>query len=158
VKRILLILAPSRISSRCVDAAVAAADGKKGELIVVFILDTSISEEVRERLRNLGLLGKAPSAQILDAMRQEQERQGRSELARIAELARGRGVACRTVFTEGEFLGRSLEIAKSESAHEIFVVRRSRPTLSRLLAGSAVEDLASSVPCDVKIHDEGRSD
>ena len=158
MKRILLLLSPSRISSKCADAAIGAAVKEEGELVVFFILDTSISDDVRERLQDLGFLGETPSGQLLEEMRGEQERQGRGELARIRELAGRHGVVCRTDLVVGEFLTRSLEVARKESADAIFVTRRERPAISRLVAGSAVRSLQSAAPCRVLVHDPRRSE
>ena len=158
MKRILLILSPSRLSSGCVDAALAAAAKENGELVALFILDTSISEDVQDRLQNLGFLGETPSGQLLAAMRSEQERQGRDELARVRRIAEERGIVVRTEFAEGEFLSRSLEAARQESADAIFVTRRARPAISRLVTGSPVASLQSSAPCRVLVHKRGGSD
>lgn len=157
MKRILLLLSPSRVSSRCVDAAIGAAVKEEGELVAFYILDTSISDDVKERLQDLGFLGEKPSGQLLEEMRREQKRQGKGELARVRELAGRRGIDCRTDLVEGEFLASSLEVAKRESADAIFVTRRERPAISRLVAGSAVASLQSAAPCRVLVHDSRRS-
>jgi len=158
LKRILLLLSPSRVSSKCVDAAIGAAVKEDGELVAFYILDTSISDDVRERLQDLGFLGETPSGQLLEEMRKEQERQGKGELARVRELAGRRGVVCRTDLVQGEFLASSLEVARRESADAIFVTRRKRPAISRLVAGSAVTSLQSAAPCQVLVHDPRRSE
>lgn len=153
MKRILLLLSPSRLSSTCVEQALRAAAAPDTSLSVVFILDTSMSEDVRARLKDLGFLGKLPSAQLLDEVRGEQERQGRQELARIEAEAERAGVSLSTSLVTGDFLSTSLEIARSETADVIFVARRERPRLSRLIGGSDAEDLRESAPCAVVIHE-----
>lgn len=153
MRRILLILAPSRISSTCVDEAIEEAKRRGAELVALFVLDTAISEDVQTRLQDAGFLGEAPSGQFLEAMRREQERQGRGELKKVEELAGSVGVAVRTEFAVGEFLQRSLEAARQESAEAIFVARRDRPRLSRLVGGSPINELRSTAPCAVLVHD-----
>jgi nucleotide-binding universal stress UspA family protein len=150
--RILLILAPSRISSTCIDEAIAESKRRGAELVALFVLDTAISEDVQTRLQDAGFLGETPSGQYIDAMRREQERQGRGELARIEALATTHGVVVRTDFVVGEFLQRSLEAARQESAEAIFVARRDRPRLSRLVGGSPINELRSTAPCAVLVH------
>jgi len=152
VKRILLILAPSRISSTCVDEAIEETKRRGAELVALFVLDTAISDDVQTRLQDAGFLGEAPSGQFIDAMRREQERQGRGELERIEEAAKSLGVAIRTEFVVGEFVQRSLEAARQESAEAIFVARRDRPRLSRLVGGSPINELKSTAPCAVLVH------
>lgn len=156
--RILLILAPSRVSATCVDEAIEEARRRGAELVALFVLDTAISEDVQTRLQDAGFLGEIPSGQFMEAMRREQERQGRGELTRVEELAGSRGVAIRTEFVVGEFLSRSLEAARRESAEAIFVVRRDRPRLSRLVGGSPVNELKSTAPCAVLVHDRGEAE
>ena len=153
MKRILLILTPARVSDSCVDEAMSAAAGPDSELVAVFVLDTSISADFRARLRDSGSLGEGPSGDIVVAMREEQERQGREELARVERLASERGVAVRTRLVVGELVGCSLEAAQQESPEAIFVTRRGRPAISRLVAGSAVKDLSEAAPCEVLVHE-----
>lgn len=153
MKRILVILSPSRMSSECVEWALSAAEKEGGELVAVFILDTTVSLEVQERLDDLGFLGSTPSGQFMDAMRREQERQGTRELERIRRAAEDRNTTCRTMLLEGDFLGRSLEVAEGEEADAIFVARRERPRLSRLVSGSQVNALRSCAPCRVLVVD-----
>lgn len=158
MKRILLILSPARVSASCIDGALRAAESGRAELVVVFVLDTSISDDFQARLRDMGFLGEVPSSQLIAAMREEQARQGREELARVEGLARGRGIGVRAEFIEGEFVTCSLAVAGRESADAIFVARRGRPALSRIVAGSAVNDLRDAASCRVLIHDAGDSD
>lgn len=153
MKRILLILAPSRVSRTCVDEAIEETGRRGAELVALFVLDTAISEGVQRRLQDAGFLGEAPSGRFMEAMRREQELQGRRELGRIERLARDCGVAVRTDFVIGEFLSRSLEAARRESAEAIFVARRDRPRISRLVQGSPVNVLRDSAPCAVLVHD-----
>lgn len=153
MRRILLILAPSRVSASCVDEAIDEAQRREAELVALFVLDTAVSEDMQARLQDTGFLGEIPSGQFMEAMRREQERQGRRELGRIEGAAASRGVAIRTEFVVGEFLQRSLEAAKHECAEAIFVARRDRPRLSRLVGGSPVDELRDAAPCTVLVHD-----
>lgn len=157
MKRIVLILTPARFSSSCVESALRAASAERAELVIVFVLDTTISEDVQSRLTDMGFLGEVPSSELLRAMRDEQVRQGKKELSRIADIAAERGIRFRTEFMEGEFVTASLEVATKEAADAIFVARRERPRLSRLVTGSAVSDLKDAAPCEVHVHDERRS-
>jgi nucleotide-binding universal stress UspA family protein len=154
LKRVLLILSPARVSQSCVDGAVDTAAEEGASLSVVFVLDSQISDGVRSRLLDAGFLGQRPSSGVLAAIREEQERQGRSELERVAGLARDRGVHADTRLVRGEFLKCSLEAARAESADAIFVARRERPAISRLVNGSLAEELKSSAPCPVVIRDD----
>lgn len=158
MERIVLILSPSRVSSMCVERALSAAAGSGGELAAFYIIDATLSEEMQERLHNLGFLGEAPSSRFMQAMRREHQRQGKKELHRIERLAHNRGVPCRTELLEGDFLTMSLEVVERESADTVFVVRRDRPKLSRIVGGSAVSDLESSAPCEVVVHEEDEPD
>ena len=155
MKRILLILTPARVSDTCVSEAIKTAEDRSAELVAVFVLDTSISARFRSRLRDSGSLGEAPSDGIVRAMREEQERQGQEELARVKTLARDRGVEIRTRLVVGELVGCSLEAAQQEAASAIFVTRRVRPAISRLVAGSDVRELEQAAPCEVLVHDMG---
>ncbi len=153
MRPILLILTPARVSDSCVDEAVSAARKGGADLVAVFVLDTSISADFRARLRDSGSLGGAPSDQLVALMRDEQERQGRQELVRIERLAGEMHVPVRTRLVVGELVECSLAVAREEAASAIFVTRRDRPAISRIVGGSAVKDLSDAAPCEVLVHE-----
>lgn len=153
MKRVLLILSATRISASCVDAAVAAAGEEGGELVAVYVLDALEEADVRERILNEGFLGEAPSGRLLRAMRREHKRQGMQELADVARKAELAGVPCRTELVEGEFVSRALDAAQIEAPSVIYVARRDRAALSRLVSGSPLEELKDAAPCEVQIHE-----
>ena len=158
MKRILLILSPARLSASCVDNALGAAEAGGAELVVVFVLDTSVSDDFQARLHDMGFLGETPSNELVAAMRREEARQGREELQRVTGLAETRGLSVRGELVEGEFVTCSLAAAARESADAIFVTRRERPALSRIVEGSAVKEIRSAADCRVLIHDVDEAD
>ena len=157
MNRVLLVLSASRVSNSCVDGALDAAGSEDSELVVLFILDTVMPHDVRERMSHEGFLGEAPSGRLLLSMRKELKRQGINELAEVARAAEKRGITHRTELVEGEFLTRALEAAQAEAPTVIFVAKREHATLSRLVSGSRAEELRDAAPCDVMIHKGGDS-
>ena len=155
MKRVLLVLSASRVSNSCVDGALDAAGSENAELVVLFILDTVMPRDVRERMSHEGFLGEATSGRLLLAMRRELKRQGINELAEVARAAEKRGITHRTELVEGEFLTRALEAAQTEAPTVIFVAKRERAALSRLVSGSQAKELKDAVPCKVMIHEGG---
>ncbi len=157
MNRVLLVLSASRVSNSCVDGALDAAESEGAELVVLFILDTVMPRDVRERMSHEGFLGEAPSGRLLLSMRRELKRQGINELTEVARAAERRGITHRTELVEGEFLMRALEAAQAEAPTVIFVAKRERAALSRLVSGSRAEELKDAATCDVKIHEGGDS-
>lgn len=155
MKRVLLILSVSRVSSSCVDDALTTAERENAELVVLFILDTVGPRGVHESVSHEGFLGEAPSGRLLRALRRERKRQGAGELAAIASRAERRGIECRTDLVEGEFLSRALTAAQTEAPAVIFVAKRERAALARLMSGSRAEELKEAAPCEVMIHEGG---
>lgn len=155
MRRTLLILARSRMSPECIESALSAAADEGTELVALYIVDSTISDDVRQRMEDLGFLGGVPSSKFLRAMRRERKRQGLGELARICRSAELKGVACRAELVEGDFLTRSLEAAQKESAALIFVAKRERPVISRLMSRSKADELKEAAPCEVLVHDGG---
>ena len=155
MNRVLLVLSASRVSNSCVDGALDAAGSENAELVVLFILDTVMPRDVRERMSHEGFLGEATSGRLLLAMRRELKRQGINELAEVARAAEKRGITHRTELVEGEFLTRALEAAQTEAPTVIFVAKRERAALSRLVSGSQAKELKDAVPCKVMIHEGG---
>jgi len=142
VNRVLLVLSASRVSNSCVDGALDAAGSEGAELVVLFILDTVMPRDVQERMSHEGFLGEAPSGRL-------------NELAEVARAAERRGITHRTELVEGEFLMRALEAAQAEAPTVIFVAKRKRAALSRLVSGSRAEELKDAAACDVMIHKGG---
>ncbi|MFH1688984.1 MAG: universal stress protein [Candidatus Eisenbacteria bacterium] len=153
MKRILLILSASRVSTSCVDAALESAAKESAELVVLFILDTAGSRDMQERMSDEGFLGEAPSGRLLRAVRRERKRQGAGELADIVRRAEKRGITCRSDLVEGDFLTMALMAAQNEAPTVIFVARRERAALSRLMSGSLAEELKDAAQCEVMIHE-----
>lgn len=153
VNRALLILAASRVSNSCVDEALDAAEKEGAELVVLYIVDATIPDDVQERMSHEGFLGEAPSGRLLRAVRRERKRQGVGELADIVQRAEQRGISVRSDLVEGEFLTRALAAAQAEAPGVIFVAKRERPALTRLVSGSLAEELKEAAPCRVMIHE-----
>ncbi len=151
-------MSPSRVSSTCVERALASAKRADGELVVVYILDATLADDVQERIQDFGFVGDVPSARFLDAVREEHRRRGEAELGRIAGLAEERGVSLAVELVEGEFLRLSLAAAERIAPSEIFVARQDRPALSRLVIGSDVKRLARDASCDVNVYRAGERD
>ena len=154
MKRMLLLLSPARVSPVCVEEALEEASESDAELVAYFILDTTISEDLRKRIHDTGFLGGAPSDDFMKAMRREHELQGREQLERIGERASEQGIPYRSEFVIGDFLTSSLAAADREHPEAIFVSRRERTAIARLVEGSAVRELEASAPCEVLVHDE----
>lgn len=154
MKRMLLLLSPSRVSFACADQALDAASDAGAELVAYFVLDTTISENLKEHVHDTGFLGDAPSDELMRVMRGEQERQGKQDLERVRTRAAERGIPFRSEFVVGDFLTSSLAAADREHPDAIFVSRRERTAISRLVEGSAVRELEASAPCEVLVHEE----
>jgi nucleotide-binding universal stress UspA family protein len=152
LKRTLLIMSPSRVSSTCVERALASAERAGSELAVVYILDATLADDIQERIQDFGFVGEVPSARFLDSVREEHRRRGEAELSRIAVLAEARGVPLAVELVEGEFLRLSLAAAERIAPTEIFVARQDRPALSRLVIGSDVKRLERNASCDVNVY------
>ena len=155
MNRVLLILSPTRVSDSCIDAAFEAASRKDAELVALYILDTLYAFDVEERISHEGFLGEAPSGKLLRAVRRERKRQGVQKLAEIARMAERRGVTFRSEFVEGEFVSRALDAAQVEAPSVIYVAKSERAAISRLVSGSAVEELREAAPCEVAVHENG---
>jgi len=155
VKRVLLLLSATRMSESCIDAALEAADADATELVVLYIVDSVEPHDVEERVSHEGFLGEAPSARLLRTLRRERKRQGTQELAEVARRAERMGVTYRTDLVEGEFVSRALDAAQVEAPGVIYVAKRERGPLSRLVSGSLVEELKEAAPCEVTVHENG---
>ncbi len=152
MQRTLLILSPSRVSTTCVERALSSAERAGRQLAIVYVLDSTLSDALHDRMRNDAFVGDAPSERFLDAVREEYRRRANEEIEQIELIASERGIETTTEIVEGEFLRVSLAAAERLAPEEIFVARQERPALSRLVIGSDVKRLERNAECDVKVY------
>ena len=134
-----------------VDAALDFASAKKAKLFAVFILDESVPAAIFEKLTDIGFIGEKPGAELESAVSLEYRRQAMTTLTEIEGLAEAKGVDCETGVVEGDFMDKCLEVVAKYAADTLIIVRTRRSFLSRLLAGTGIDELVRRAPCEIKV-------
>lgn len=134
-----------------VEAAIDFAVAKKAKLFAVFILDETVPTAIFEKLTDIGFIGEKPGAELESAVSLEYRRQAISTLAEIEGLAEAKGVDCETEIIEGDFMDKCLEIAAKYTADTLIIVRTRQSFLSRLFAGTGIDELVRRAPCEIKV-------
>lgn len=157
--KLLLPFSHSRYSREQVDYALRRAGETRGEILACLVLDTRLTGLITDEVSDIGFLGERPSDEFRGAVLREHERQGRSELSRIGELARSRGLQFSERVETGDFVEVCLQIAAQEEADEIVVARAVRSRVGRLVFGSAVNEIVRRAVCPVTVfgQDDGHS-
>jgi nucleotide-binding universal stress UspA family protein len=149
--KVMLILSPTRHNPKSVDLALSLVAKTKRSLLAVFIVDTKVSEEISNRIVDIGFLGDRVSTQLKNAVLSDYETRGRRDLKDVKERAGRLGIDCETMIGKGDFVEESLRIATEKRVEDIVVSRAERSNISRKLFGSAVNELLERAPCPVMV-------
>ncbi|MDP1809486.1 MAG: universal stress protein [Actinomycetota bacterium] len=135
--------------------AIASAIGfsrvKEAKLFAVFVLDSTVSAAIFDKLTDIGFIGEKPGAELEAAVSAEYRRQAATTLAEVKQAADAQGVECEIEMVEGDFVDKSLEVVARHAADTLIIVRTRKSFLSRLLTGSGMENLVRQAPCEIKV-------
>ena len=158
MKSITLLLSVARTSEKALDFAVEQAKKHSAELSVVYIIDTSIADEVFDRFTDIGFIGDKPSTELTEAMMKEFRQRAYEDLGRVQVKAMEEGVAYNPMTVQGDFLQCAMEAVQKQKADLVVAVRRRASAFMRYFSTSPVDDLKKSVPCEVVIFEEEQAE
>jgi nucleotide-binding universal stress UspA family protein len=154
LKKILLLLSTTRKSPKSINTALEIAGREKAELLILFILDYELSQNIIQQLTQEGWIGGKATEDLHTAIMKEYFAQGKLKIADIEKQAKDKGISCRSIYTWGKFVEVALNVINKEKVDLIIVTRRKRSNLSRFIFGSPVAQLKEQVKCEIKIIDE----
>lgn len=152
--KILLVLSTTRKSNRCVKEAVDIASKENAKLIILFVVDYEVPQKILDKLTEEGWIGRKPTESLFNAVLDEYTLQGKEKISEIEEIAKSKGVRCKSIVRKGKFLDVTLAVVEAEKVSLVMVTRRRRSGLSRFFFGSTVAELKKRVKCKIKIIDE----
>jgi len=65
MKNILLILSTSRTSQNAIRHAVSLAKKEKAKLVVLYIIETELTNEIFDKFTDIGFIGDKPSTRVI---------------------------------------------------------------------------------------------
>lgn len=154
MKNILLVLTTTCQVDKSIELAVEKAKTEKANLTVLFIIDSSISEGVVNKLSDFGFLGDRPSSDLTHAILKEYRDQGNKKLDEIKWLADCIGIPCQTFVEEGDYTELCLKKIARFNIDYAIISRCKRSVISSLLFGSAMDRMVAKAGCKVEIIDE----
>jgi nucleotide-binding universal stress UspA family protein len=87
----------------------------------------------------------------MDAILKEYQQRGKEQLKEIQELAQSKRIECKTVLRVGNFVDECLRFIKEKKPMVVILTRAKRSELSRLLFGSAVNEIKKKSPVPIRI-------
>jgi len=153
-KKVLLLISTTRESEKSVTRALDVAERNQAELLILFILDEELSQDIVNRMSEEGWFGGKPSERLHTAVLREYFSHGNRKIKEIEVAAKERGIAYRSIFARGKFAEVALKVIQHEQVDLIIVTRRRRSALSRFIFGSPVADLKRQSNVEIEIIDE----
>ncbi len=154
MKKILLLLSTSRQSSKSVTTALDVAEREQAELIILFILDQELPQNIIEQLSQEGWIGGKAADDLRQSILNEYLAQGKSKINEIEQQAMERSIPYRSICCQGQLMDTALKVSKRERVDLIIVNQRKRSSLSRFIFGSPAAELKEKAGCEVLIIDE----
>lgn len=154
MKSILLLLSAARTSEKAVEFAVEQAKKERAELTVIYVIDTSLTDEVFDRFTDIGFIGDKPSTELTEAIMKEFRQRGYEELGKVQMRAMEEGVGYNPMTVQGDFFRCSMDVIGQRKADMVVAVKRRKSALARYFSKSPVDELKESAPCEVVVFEE----
>lgn len=154
MKNILLILSTSRTSQRAIEHAVHLAKKEKAKLVVLYIIETELTNEVFDKFTDIGFIGDKPSTQLTEAIMKEYRQRGYEEMGKVQIMAMEENVDFDAVTTQGDFVEKSLEVIERYKIDVAVAIKRKRSVFLKYFSKSMVDELAARASCKVEVFEE----
>lgn len=145
MKKLLLVLSNISFSSASVEFAIKRSEEEGYELITIFVLDEEIPESVSSLLMYIGFLGPKPTSDLKATILEEYKKRAYSELERVRQLAKEKGLSMRTVLREGRFVDEILAVQGEEKATVVVASKPMAPLMSQILTSHHMRALAEKL-------------
>jgi len=140
-KKVLLILSPTQESKKSVERALDLAEEEKSTLIILFVLDEELSENVIKKFSEESWMAHTVSEQLNRAILKEYSFSGKLKIKATMEAALKRNIHCETITRRGKLLEEALKVIAEEKIDQVVITTKYRSSLSKFLFGSILDDL-----------------
>lgn len=154
MKNILLILSTSRTSQDAIEYAVDLAKKEKAKLVVLYIIETELTNEVFDKFTDIGFIGDKPSTELTEAIMREYRQRGYEEMGKVQIRAMEENVDFDAVTTQGDFVEKAIETIERYKIDAAVAIKRKRSAFWKYFSKSKVDELAEKAPCKVEVFEE----
>ncbi len=154
LKNILLILSTSRTSQDAIEYAVNLAKKEKAKLVVLYIVETELANEVFDKFTDIGFIGDKPSTQLTEAIMKEYRQRGYEEMGKVQIRAMEENVDFDAVTTQGDFVEKAIEVIERYKVDVAVTIKRKRSAFLKYFSKSMVDELVEKAPCKVEVFEE----
>lgn len=154
MKNILLILSTSRTSQKAIEHAVGLAKKENAKLVVLYIIETELTNELFDKFTDIGFIGDKPSTQLTEAIMKEYRQRGYEEMGKVQIRAMEENVDFDAITTQGDFVEKSLEVIERYKIETAIAIKRKRSVFLKYFSKSMVDELVANAPCKVEVFEE----
>ena len=154
MKNILLILSTSRTSNDAIEYAVNLAKKEKAKLVVLYIVETELTNEVFDKFTDIGFIGDKPSTQLTEAIMKEYRQRGYEEMGKVQIRAMEENVDFDAVTTQGDFVEKAIEVIERYKVDMAVAIKRKQSVFLKYFSKSTVDELVEKAPCKVEVFEE----
>jgi len=151
---VLLILSTSRTSQNAIEYAVGLAKKEKAKLVVLYIIETELTNEVFDKFTDIGFIGDKPSSELAEAIMKEYRQRGYEEMGKVQIRAMEENVDFDAVTTQGDFVEKALEVIERYKIDTAVAIKRKRSAFLKYFSKSVVDELVEQAPCKVEVFEE----
>lgn len=154
MKHILLILSTSRTLQDAVEYAVNLTKKEKAKLVVLYIIETELTNEVFDKFTDIGFIGDKPSTRLVEAITKEYRQRGYEEINKVQVRATEENIDFVAVTTQGDFVEKTIEVIEKYKIDTAVAIKKKRSAFLEYFSRSVVDELVERAPCRVKIFEE----
>lgn len=147
----LLALPTTELPAEVLELVLNFTAEKKANLVVLFVLDSSVPQTIFQRLTDIGFVGEKPGEELKQAVDLEYRRQAEELLAEVKKGCSQQQINCQVELVQGAFAEEILQAVATHAADLLILIRQRRSLLSRLFANSAIEHIIYQAPCEIKV-------
>lgn len=151
---VLLILSTSRTSQDAIEYAVNLAKKEKAKLVVLYIVETELTNEVFDKFTDIGFIGDKPSTQLTEAIMKEYRQRGYEEMGKVQIRAMEENVDFDAVTTQGDFVEKAVEVIERYKVDVAVTIKRKRSVFLKYFSKSMVDELVEKAPCKIEVFEE----
>lgn len=151
---VLLILSTSRTSQDAIEYAVNLAKKEKAKLVVLYIVETELANEVFDKFTDIGFIGDKPSTQLTEAIMKEYRQRGYEEMGKVQIRAMEENVDFDAVTTQGDFVEKAVEVIERYKVDVAVTIKRKRSAFIKYFSKSMVDELVEKATCKVEVFEE----
>ena len=151
MKTILYLISPERESQKAFDWAVQKAQSLKARLVLGYIIDEDVLQEIQVRLANSAIIGDKTGKQICEALTKEHSERGQLKIQELMALGEAQNVQTESAIEKGSYLDCVEDLVGQYQSDVLVVVEKKMKFFKRLLEGRESDKVRSLVSCELKV-------